>query len=634
MPKQIIALEDIFSFSTLSGVTLSPSGRWAAFMTSTADEAMNGYRSNIHIVDTQSGECRQLTGSGSDRAVYWESDDALIITSRRLPLPEGEKEPFTRFYRISPEGGEAIPAFDIKEGVGGVQIVSDDCLLLRITKDFSGWEKKNYQAFDEIPFWFNGRGFINGKRPALALYTPSTGEVTLLTGDHFETGDAALSPDHTKIVYTGIDMIGAKTRRSGLFLYDIAEKTTRTLIDPANVCVDRVAFFDDTTMLIGINPVKDSHSNDILYCYDLTTDTYTAYENQPDIAMMQLKRQDDGLYFCCDNWGASRIGVFAKDGTIRDIALPEGQTVQSFDVVDGKIAFTGEKYGSLQECYLIKDGEAVCVSAINAAYEESHALLPVERFVFKNRAGLDLEGFVIRPAGYEPGKRYPGLLEIHGGPKVSYTAAYAHEMQAYASAGYFVFFCNPRGSSGRGSDFADVTGKLGMIDYEDIMDFTDEVLRREADLDPARLGVLGGSYGGFMTNWIIGHTDRFAAACSQRSISNYTTKCLTTDIGHYHNLSQMETDPWKDFDKFWFHSPLKYADRVKTPTLFIHSDHDFRCWMSEGIQMHQALCRFGVDTKLCLFTDENHELSRSGRPKGRLGRLREMLAWFEKYLKA
>ena len=634
MPKQAVAIEDLFSFSTLSGASLSPDGRLAAFMTSTADEALNGYRSQIHICDTRTGACRPLTGSGSDRIAYWESGDSLVFTSRRKPLGEDEKEPLTRFYRISPAGGEAVPAFDIPEAVNAVQVISFDCLLLHITRDFGGWEKKNYQAFDEIPFWGNGKGFTNGKRPALMCFTPSTGERTLLTGDHFETGDCAVSPDHTRIVYTGSDLIGAKTRRSGLFLYDIAEKTTRTLIDPASACVDRVAFFDARTLLVAINPAKDSHSNSILYRYDLTDGTYTPFENQPDVGLGGLKSDGGCVYFVSDDWGSSRLSVLSPEGEIRVIPLPEGQTVQSFDVVGGQLVFTGEEPGLLQECYLYRDGVPQRVSHINAAYEESRALLPVHRFVFQNRAGLDLEGFVIRPAGYEPGHRYPGLLEIHGGPKVSYTAAYSHEMQAYASAGYFVFFCNPRGSSGRGSDFADVTGKLGSIDYEDIMDFTDAVLRREPDLDPARLGVLGGSYGGYMTNWIIGHTDRFAAACAQRSISNYTTKCLTTDIGHYHNLSQMGTDPWHDFHTYWDHSPLKYADRVKTPTLFIHSDHDFRCWMSEGIQMHQALRRFGVETRLCLFADENHELSRSGRPKGRLGRLREMLAWFDRYLKA
>ena len=134
------------------------------------------------------------------------------------------------------------------------------------------------------------------------------------------------------------------------------------------------------------------------------------------------------------------------------------------------------------------------------------------------------------------------MLEIHGGPKAIFGTVYHHEMQVLASRGYFVFYTNPRGSDGRGEEFANITGKLGTIDYQDLMEFTDEVVRRYPDLDENRMACCGGSYGGFMVNWMIGHTDRFHAACAQRSISNYMSKCLTTDIGYYHNLAQMGTD--------------------------------------------------------------------------------------------
>ena len=165
------------------------------------------------------------------------------------------------------------------------------------------------------------------------------------------------------------------------------------------------------------------------------------------------------------------------------------------------------------------------------------------------------------------------------------------------------------------------------------MEFTDEVLRRYPQIDAKRLGMTGGSYGGFMANWIVGHTDRFAAVASQRSISNYLSKCLTTDIGYYHNLSAIQADPWTSFDKMWAHSPLKYADKAVTPTLFIQSDEDYRCWMGDAIQMLQALLLHGVPAKMCLFHGENHELSRNGKPKNRVGRLSEITQWMDKYCK-
>jgi len=134
---------------------------------------------------------------------------------------------------------------------------------------------------------------------------------------------------------------------------------------------------------------------------------------------------------------------------------------------------------------------------------------------------------------------------------------------------YFVFFTNPLGSDGRGNEFADITGKHGGIDFECCMALTDEVLKRYPQVDEKHLGVMGGSYGGFMTNWVIGNTTRFAAACSQRSISNWVSKCMTTDIGYYFNMDQIKADPWNSQEKMWQHSPLKYANMAKTPTLFI-----------------------------------------------------------------
>ena len=164
------------------------------------------------------------------------------------------------------------------------------------------------------------------------------------------------------------------------------------------------------------------------------------------------------------------------------------------------------------------------------------------------------------------------------------------------------------------------------------MDFTDQVLEAYPQIDRERLGVTGGSYGGYMTNWIIGHTHRFACAVSQRSISNWITKILTTDIGYYYTADQVGGMPWPDPTPLWDCSPLKYAGQVKTPTLFLHSDQDFRCWMAEGLQMFTALKLHGVQTRLCLFHGENHELSRSGTPRHRIRRLKEMTDWFQKYL--
>ena len=207
-------------------------------------------------------------------------------------------------------------------------------------------------------------------------------------------------------------------------------------------------------------------------------------------------------------------------------------------------------------------------------------------------------------------------------------------MQIWASEGYFVMFTNIKGSDGRGDEFADIRGHYGDTDFENLMDFVDAVLKKYPAIDKDRLCETGGSYGGFMTNWIITHTDRFKAAASQRSISNWTGFTYLSDIGFYFATDQNGTvDGIKDYQKLWDHSPLKYVDNVKTPTLFIHSDEDYRCPLPEGMQMMQALAERNIETRLVVFHKENHELSRGGQPKHRLRRLNEITSWFNKHVK-
>ena len=266
--------------------------------------------------------------------------------------------------------------------------------------------------------------------------------------------------------------------------------------------------------------------------------------------------------------------------------------------------------------------------------ENVYVAIP-EKLSFVND-GVDLDGWVLKPRDFDPKKSYPGILDIHGGPKTVYGEVFYHEMQFWANEGYFVFFCNPRGGDGRGNEFADLRGKYGSIDYDDIMAFCDEVQTKYPQLDKKRLAVTGGSYGGFMTNWIIGHTDRCAAAASQRSIANWIGFGFTSDIGDDFAKDQMglgkKGNVWNSMEKLWLHSPLQYLDRCTTPTLFIHSDEDYRCPLSEGYQMYAALQQLGVETRMCGFRGENHELSRSGKPLHRIRRLKEITAWFDSHL--
>ncbi|MGI6632532.1 MAG: S9 family peptidase [Bacillota bacterium] len=275
------------------------------------------------------------------------------------------------------------------------------------------------------------------------------------------------------------------------------------------------------------------------------------------------------------------------------------------------------------------------ITRVNESVLSGLAIVEPERFTFNSTDGLELDGWMMKPVNFEEGKKYPAVIEIHGGPHSAYGEAFFHEFQLLASKGFGVFYCNPRGSSGYGKEFADgVIGDWGGMDYQDIMS-----LKHYADkvpwVDSSRIGVTGGSYGGYMTNWIVGHTDEFRAAVTLRSISNMYTKYGVSDIGWFGNKRGFGgRDLWDSEDFIMERSPIRYAPRVTTPILIIHSEQDYRCPLDQAEQWYVALKRLGKTVEFVKFAGENHELSRSGKPWNRVERLDHIVRWFEKYLKA
>lgn len=344
-----------------------------------------------------------------------------------------------------------------------------------------------------------------------------------------------------------------------------------------------------------------------------------------------MKIKEDKLYFTTSEDGNSYLNEIDKYGNIKRTIEKNG-SVDSYDVSQGKVIFIALRRKKLQEIYLKSGLYEVQKTNINEWVQKERKIANVDKISTESDLGVKVDGWIMKPVDFEEGKKYPAILNIHGGPKSAFGDVFFHEMQYWSGKGYVVFFCNLRGSNTRDNEYSDIRGRFGTIDYEDIMNFTDAVLEKCPYIDRERLGVTGGSYGGYMTNWIIGHTDRFKAAVSQRCISNWISKFNTTDIGYYWVEDQNEATPWSDVNKLWDHSPIKYANKVKTPTLFIHSDEDYRCYLGEGIQMFTALKYHNVESKLCVFKGANHELSRSGNPLQRIGRLKEITKWFDSYL--
>jgi dipeptidyl aminopeptidase/acylaminoacyl peptidase len=288
------------------------------------------------------------------------------------------------------------------------------------------------------------------------------------------------------------------------------------------------------------------------------------------------------------------------------------------------------------------NGEERQLTRLGDALSEEVALVEPERFTATSADGTEVEAWFMRAMGAEPGRRYPTLLNIHGGPFTQYGNRFFDEFQLQVAAGYAVIYANPRGSSGyseawgraiRGRTAPDEPGSgWGGVDYEDLMAVVDEAVRRFGDLvDGDRLGVLGGSYGGYMTSWIIGHTDRFKAAVSERSCNNMLTMEHTSDFAGIFR-TEMGVTHLEDPDEYLRISPITYVREMNTPLLILHSENDLRCPVEQAEDLFVALRMLGRTPEFLRFPGESHELSRAGAPKHRVQRVEAILDFFGRKL--
>ncbi|AVQ31374.1 alpha/beta hydrolase family protein [Fusobacterium varium] len=656
-----LKLKDFLDYKYLSNLEFSPNGENAGFVVHTTNYDDNNYQSNIWLLNNKTKKYSKLTSLNEEKSFLWIDNSTIIFpASRDAKLREkvSQGEKWTAYYSIDINGGEADKYMQIPLLVTSIKMIDKDNFVLTAQYDNYGInlneltgeerskavaklkEEKDYEVLDEIPFWSNGGGFTNQKRNRLYLYNRISNEVTPLSCEH--TVVTYFSYKDGKVLYVGNLFEGKLEQREGIFCYDIASKTTETLLPiDANFRVTFAEFLEDT-VICALNDCKEYGMNQNPSFYIIKNgkvellkkhDTWMANTVGSDCRYgggKSYRVANGKLYFPTTVFKDSFLNTIDLAGNETVLTKADG-SVDVYDVHGNEILFAGLRGIKLQEIYSLKDGEETQITKFNEnIYTDKKISIP-EKCNFVND-GIEIEGWVLKPVDYDETKTYPAILDIHGGPKTVFGEVFYHEMQVWANMGYFVFFCNPRGGDGRGNAFADIRGKYGTIDYDDLMKFTDVVLEKYP-IKADRIGVTGGSYGGYMTNWIIGHTDRFRCAASQRSIANWISKFGTTDIGYYFNADQNASTPWINQEKLWWHSPMKYADKVKTPTLFIHSEEDYRCWLAEGIQMFTALKYHGVEARLCMFRGENHELSRSGKPKHRVRRLEEMTNWFEKYLK-
>jgi dipeptidyl aminopeptidase/acylaminoacyl peptidase len=665
---EITKIDDFTRYKFISAIKHSPDGKHACFVVSQAELEENKYLSNLWIFDLATERYNQLTSFDSERNFLWVDNENIIFPSAR-DIKDKEKkdagEEFTQYYRINIHGGEAIRYFRIPRNVSSIEQVDKDTFLFTSQYDLNRREldtlegedkekelktrkeNKDYEVLEEIPFWGNGDGFTSRKRNRLYIYNAASDKLEALTDEYTNVEQFSLNKKKTKVAINSFSFRDKRELTGDILIYDILSKKMSKLDDRMELRRGYVTFLSEDTLIFTGTEMKvyGLNENEKFYVADIKTMKTTCITPKLDLALTNSVGSDcrfggttlkqvegERLYFVTTEGDSSFLNRIDSKGNLEKLASGNG-SVDGISVKDGNILLISMKSNKLQELFVLEDSSERRITDFNEWVQLERKISEPERISVETQPGVTIDGWVIRPVDFDENKKYPAILDIHGGPKTVYGTVFFHEMQYWASEGYAVFFCNPRGSDGKGNDFADIRGKYGTIDYEDIMKFTDEVLRRCNFIDRERVGVTGGSYGGFMTNWIIGHTDRFKAAASQRSISNWISFFATTDIGYFFGEDQILATPWANQEKLWEHSPLKYAHRVKTPMLVLHSEEDYRCWLTEGLQMFTALKYHGVEARMCMFRGENHELSRSGKPKHRLRRLQEITEWFNKYLK-
>lgn len=665
---QFVQLDDFLMYNFLSEVRMNPGGKGAAYIVSSADAANNGYTSDLYYLRRLERDCTsiRLSHSGKVGSYAWLDGERLAYAEQKAP---DEEAPFghTEIYAAGLYEDAAPRLLFSVEGAARIEAALSDGRLVLTRVDnlkhlaaLEGLSGEAYRekaaalkaddalctVFDEYPFWFNGRGVINKTRKAVYVCAQDGSGWMRVTPQGFRTEYVSAGGD--QIAYTGCEVNPVESYLTAAYVWDARTGGT-VCVQPGEVChIDGIALWNGRAAMVSSKMDRYSVSQcpDIIVADPATGERRQLCGWQDELNVgnpvasdcrlgggYAMRGSGDWLYFITGVADDSHVWRINLEGRTEVVSAQRG-SVDAIDVLGETVCMVAMREMRLQELYCAQaGGKDARITSWNDDFYLAKPPIAPECCNFVNADGVEIHGFVIKPADYRPDRKYPVILDIHGGPHLSYGAVYYHEMQYWANHGYFVIYCNPRGGEGRGNEFGLLSGKFGTIDYDDIMAFCDAALEAYPAMDAGRMGVTGGSYGGFMTNWIIGHTDRFAAAASQRGISNFVSMEGTSDIGTLFAKGQVNATTHTDVEKMWRHSPLKYADRCKTPTLFIHAEQDYRCWMVEALQMYTALINNGVPTRLCLFHNENHELSRSGKPNARIRRLTEITNWMDRYLK-
>ena len=687
--KRAFTPADWYKLTALSSPAMSPDGRRVAVTVTTVRESENKRHSEIWVVPTAGGAPVRYTSPGTESSnPRWSPDGKyLFFTSQRA----GGKGS-TWALRMDGEGGEAtqldeypsgsVPrdrSFAIWSDTTAADSVAADSTKPKDPFDVMGATARppygaitkplDPKRFDgrhivDMSYKWNGLGFLPNRRTARSwkasqlwmqrfdgspkkqlgttayshrepVVSPD-GKWIAFVADAKLRADSVVQAERDSLALLPYDSARDERERNDVDVYVVptAGGTPRKLAELMGNETDLAWSPDGGRIAVVAAPGRTKSAR--IWTMDARSGAVTNvlgdWKYEPN-DFFWLPNGD--IAFDADVGGS--VGFFrvsSRGGPVTQL-LGGRRRMRGFttDLARTKVAYVSTKMDTPMELFVAGiDGKGERkLTSFNDKVNAEIAWSDAERFTYKSVGGLEIEGWLMKPYGYQPGRKYPLVLYVHGGPHSSYDEGWFDEFQNLAGAGIFVLFTNPRGSSGYGADFTYSTrGRWGQEDYQDLMKAVDIAAARP-DVDSTRMGVTGGSYGGFMTAWIEGHTDRFKAAETDRMISNWRSWYGSTDV---QGLTEFEFygKPWENPTLYDTLSPIHYVNRVKTPTLMVQSEEDYRTPMGDAEQWFMALRKRGVPVEFVRYPRSTHELSRSGEPWLLVDRLARLRQWFSYWL--
>lgn len=645
--------EDVFEMEYANDPQVSPDGARVAYVRSAMDIMTDRTRRSIWVVDVDGDNHRPLvSGSGTFSSPRWSpSGDRLAYLSNT----EGKTQLFVQWL----DGGETAKVTTLPESPRSI-VWSPDGKHIAFTRfvpspppklaDMPAKPKGAKWAepatvVDRMTFRFDGGGYLpTGNQQVFVVPADGGTPRQMTSGDYPISGSVSWMPDSQSIIFSSNrrEDVEYHPRQNDLYAASLVTGELTQMTDHAGPESDPAVSPNGRYLAYtSAADTRQGYNRSDLRIMDLTSGESRSLTADLDrsVSDIQWSANSKSVWIRYNDLGMARIAEVDLKGNLKQADIVLGGTALGRPYTSGafsvggkdRIAYTLGRDDRPADLALMRSGKSsLQLTDLNSDLMGQREMSRVERMVWpSSHDGLEIEGWVMKPPGFDPGKQYPMILEIHGGPHSAYGPNYSTEAQLFAAAGYVVFYTNPRGSTSYGEKFAnEIDLAYPGYDYDDLISGVDALIDR-GYVDSEQLFVTGGSGGGVLTAWIVGKTDRFRAAVVAKPVINWASFVLTADLNYFFATTWFDAAPWEDYESYWKRSPLSLVGNVSTPTMLLTGEEDYRTPMSETEQYYQALKHRGIETLMVRIPGASHSIY--ARPSNLIAKVNNILAWFERY---